>query len=110
MLEGISLKGTQADIVWAYHKAIRLGKWRITRAVTRAPRPVRGVRVAPKAKPQAWMLAADVEQADGFKARQRPLLFTAPRQDKSHGQWCFEVREMQLGERRLTATLGPPLY
>lgn len=109
MFESVTLRGTQGDIVWAYHKAIELSAWQITRAVatTAAKGPPKGKAIAPKRVTKEWILTGIVARVDGFTARQRPLLFTAPR-DK--GRWCFEVRELTVGERRLTATLGQPLY
>lgn len=94
MFESVVLRGGTASLLWGYRTAATLTNWRIQKKATKVQ------------KDSAWTLTATVQQCDAFQARQRPLLFTAPR-DK--GRWCWEVREISIGERSLTATLGPPL-
>jgi hypothetical protein len=90
MFKSITLRGESASLLWGYHTAAALTSWRISR-------PENATK---------WTLTATVANSDAFKARQRPLLFTAPHEK---GRWCWEVQELHLGERQLTATLGQPL-
>ncbi len=90
MFKSITLHGQSASLLWGYHTAATLTAWKINRPENST----------------AWTLTATVSKADAFQARQRPLLFTAPRED---GRWCWEVRELHMSERQLTATLGDPL-
>ena len=90
MFKSLALTGESASLLWGYHTAATLTSWRISRPENA----------------KEWTLTAIVTKVDPFQARQRPLLFTAPR-DK--GRWCWEVKELHLGDRQLTATLGQPL-
>lgn len=90
MFKSIVLHGETASLLWGYRTAASLTSWRVSRGENQTE----------------WKLTAKVTTADPFQARQRPLLFTAPR-DK--GRWCWEVKEIHLGEREIVATLGQPL-
>ena len=90
MFERITLHGESGSLLWGYRTAATVTDWKIRRE---------------KDTPE-WKLTATVRQVDAFQARQRPLLFTAPR-DK--GRWCWEVQQVYLNERELTATLGQPV-
>lgn len=90
MFKSIALTGDTGSLLWGYRTAATLSGWRISR-----PEGATG-----------WTLTAKVTKADPFQARQRPLLFTAPREN---GRWCWEVQEIHLGEREITAKLGQPL-
>jgi len=83
----LRLHGTAASLLWGYRTAVTLRAWSIKKDEGR------------------WTLLATVERVDAFQARQRPLLFAAPR---AGGYWCWPVESLQLGDRRLIATLGPP--
>lgn len=85
----ITLRGGAGALVWGYRPAAQLKSWVIWKDDT------------------AWRLKASVQSADAFQCRQRPMLFTAP---KTNGPpWCWEVRELNLREGSLEATLGAPL-
>lgn len=92
MFDRITLRGARASIVWGYRTAAALSTWTISRNET-----------------GRWVLRATFEGAcDRFMLRQtKPtLIFTAPRH---YGQSCWPiVGDVQLGDRSLVATLGPP--
>lgn len=88
MANSITFRGVAGSLLWGYRTAATLTAWRIAM------------------EKNAWKLTATVDRCDAFQARQRPLLFTAPR-DK--GRWCWEVQEIHISDKQLTATLGPPL-
>lgn len=90
MFKSIVLRGESGALLWGYRSAASLSKWRVSRPENAT----------------TWTLTATVDTVDPFQARQRPLLFTAPR-DK--GRWCWEVQEIHISEQQLTATLGQPL-
>lgn len=58
----------------------------------------------------SWTLRGTVVNFDGFKIRQRPLIFVAPHKD---GEWRWPVKTFELvdgqGPRGCVATLGPQL-
>lgn len=57
-----------------------------------------------------WTLTATVVLSDAFKIAQRPLTFVAQYKN-AQGEtcaWRWPIREMQLQEHALSATLGPP--
>lgn len=90
MFEQIALRGESADLVFVYHKAAALAGWQI-------------VRVRDSTE---WKLTATVTTRNDYLTRQRPLLFTAI-SNKVPLRW--EVQELHINERHLTATLGKPL-
>jgi hypothetical protein len=83
----ITLHGGTASILWGYHTAAELASWRIAQR--------RG----------QWVLTAAIRRADAFQLRQRPLLFTAPR-DK--GSWAWGIETIEVGPTGVRATLGKP--
>lgn len=91
MFERVTLRGARASIVWGYRTAAALSTWTISKEETR------------------WVLRATFEGAcDRFMLRQtKPtLIFTAPRH---YGHSCWPIAgDVQIGERHLVATLGPP--
>lgn len=90
MFDRVVVHGRGGALVWGYQTAVEIARWRIVRAVE-----TKG----------AWTLQARVSRVDGFIARQRPLVFTAPRVG---GVWAFPIRDLQLGTEQLRATVGPP--
>ena len=70
-----------------YSDAVVLKSWAITKA------------------DGTWTLTAAIARVDPYLSRQRPLLFTAPRPG---GFWQWPLVDLQLGNARLVATLGPP--
>ena len=86
------IRGTAAEIRWAYYIAAGVEGWT---AMMQAPRA--GAR-------QAWTLSARIVGADKFKMAQRPLLFVT-RFGKGRSLWPIE--QFRLEGDRLTATLGP---
>lgn len=79
--------GDSAAILWGYRQAVVLKSWQIAK--------VKG----------KWTLRGAVQRVDAFQARQRPLLFTAPR---PKGYWAWPIETLDLGPSQLVATLGPP--
>jgi len=92
MFDNLSLHGTEATIVWGYRPAVVLKSWRIA-----------------KQNKGAWLLSAQIDRVDSFQARQKPLLFTAPRTGKN-GLWAFPVKTLDVGPNSIRATLEPPVY
>jgi hypothetical protein len=88
----LTVRGVRGSIVWGHRTAATLAAWRIHKEVR-------------DDLPPLWTLSARVAQADAFQCRQRPLLFTAPR-DK--GLWCWGIEELTLAGDALRARLGPP--
>jgi hypothetical protein len=98
MFHAITLRGTRASLAWGYRTAAALTSWTVSRTLDEA----KGT--------YAWTLAATLgPQCDRFQVRQaqarKELIFSAPRQG---GFWVWPVHTVTVGERRLTATLGPP--
>lgn len=92
MFQNLTLRGDRASLLWGYHTAAALGKWKIARN-----------------EAGQWMLSARMARVDAFQLRQRPLLFTAPRDGAHDGWWAWGVEgEVQVGTHRLVAYLGPP--
>lgn len=96
MFDKLTLRGSTASINWGYRSAAALRAWTVTRAKDELTGRV------------LWTLQAALgPQVDHFQLRQRPLLFTAPRRG---GFWCWPVREVYLGDTRVTANLDPPEF
>lgn len=91
----LRLRGQTGSLLWGYRTAATLGPWRIQRQQER------------KGQPPQWTLSATVACVDPFQSRQRPLIFTAPRQ---RGWWCWPiVGDVQhVGPNHIRATLGQP--
>lgn len=87
MFRALTISGGAASILYGYRQAATLTSWRITKRDGR------------------WTLTATVARVDRFMARQKPLLFTAPR---AKGFWAWGVTSMDVGTNQLVATLGPP--
>ena len=94
MLRNITVRGQSGSLLWGYHTAATLARWTIHRKYD--------LKTGTKF---AWTLSASIERLDAFQARQRPLLFSAPR---AGGFWCWPIESIEIGEHRLVATLGPP--
>jgi hypothetical protein len=95
----VRLRGDAASIVYGYHDAATLGAWSIAWH-------------QPDAKHDgAWRLSAVIVTRDPFCLRQRPLVFSAKREGRM-GLWLWPLVEasIQIGDRQMIATLGPPLY
>jgi hypothetical protein len=90
MFDKLRIHGTAASILWGYRAAVTLKTWSIVR--------VKG----------QWTLSATIERCEPFMARQRPLLFTAPRDGARDGMWAWGVQSIQIGGSSLIAQLGPP--
>lgn len=90
MFQSLTLHGGAATILWGYRPAATLRSWRIAKVQGR------------------WTLRATLERPDAFMLRQRPLLFTAPREGAHDGFWAWGVEAIEVGATQLTATLGPP--
>jgi hypothetical protein len=65
LFTSLTLRGVRGRLSWGYRTAADLSTWTIRR---------------PEGPDPEWTLVASVVSADGYGVRQRPLLFTAPRQ------------------------------
>jgi len=93
MFDSVTLRGLKGSILWGYNTAASVKSWTIQHH-------------RPDGKHDGrWTLKANLERVEKFQIRQSPLLFTAPR-DK--GQWCWPLKDIQVGATTLVATLGPP--
>jgi hypothetical protein len=89
---GIRLVGRAGSLLWGYHTAAALTTWRIA-----------------KNEAGQWILTATFARVDAFQCRQRPLLFTAPREGAHDGWWAWGVDgTIEMGKRHLRVRLGPP--
>lgn len=88
MFTSLTMRGGSASILWGCRTAVALRSWAIKKN--------------PKGQ---WSLTATVERVDAFQARQRPLLFTAPRKG---GFWMWPIVSLTVGPSQLVAELGPP--
>ena len=79
--------GQRGAIVWGHRTAVEVSAWSI--------RKTEGT----------WWLTAKPVRADPFAARQRALLFAAPR---AGGFMAFPVLELFLGPTVIRARIGPP--
>jgi hypothetical protein len=85
---GIRVHGRTGALLWGYHRVATFRAWRISQ--------VEG----------HWILRATLERVDKFQIRQRPLLFSAPR---DRGFWCWGVESVTAFDTvNLLARLGPP--
>jgi len=88
----VRIRGVRGALLWHHHTAASLTAWTIR-----------------KGGDGRWRLAASLRgDANRFQLRQTPLLFTAPREGARDGWWAWGVESVQVGDRHLTATLGPP--
>lgn len=89
MFSSLTLRGAAGSVLWGYRAAVELSAWTI----------------AKDAKTGGWVLKGTPARVDTFAARQRPLLFTAP---KEGGMWMWAVESLQVGPSAIVAQLGPP--
>jgi hypothetical protein len=89
VFDSLTVNGSAGAILWGHGVAVDLRSWRVARS---------------QADP-VWTLTATIAHVDKFQARQRPLLFTAPR---AGGYWAFPVHEISIGETNVWARLGSP--
>jgi len=89
VFESLTVHGSAGAILWGHGVAVALRSWRVARS---------------QADP-VWTLTATIAHVDQFQARQRPLLFTAPR---AGGYWAFPVQEISIGDTSVWARLGSP--
>ena len=87
MFTELTMSGGEATVTWEWHTAAVCRAWTVH-----------------KTEQGKWSVVAQVQRADPFKLRQRPLYFTAPRKG---GRWCWPVRAVTLEGQRLTAALAP---
>jgi hypothetical protein len=85
----LRLIGNAGSIVWGYRPAVVVGPWSIAK--------VEGQMV----------LRGRLTRVDPFSARQKPLLFTAPR---AGGFWAFPVVDLQVGPGTFVARVEPPVH
>jgi hypothetical protein len=90
MFDSLKIHGTTASILWGYRAAVVLNAWAIVR--------VKG----------QWTLSARIARVEPFMVRQRPLLFTAPREGARDGFWAWGVQSITVAGTSLIANLGPP--
>lgn len=83
----ITLRGTRGSLLWGYHEAATFASWRIGKG------------------PKGWHLAGTLARVDSFRVRQRPLLFSAPR-DK--GMWAWGIESLDIQGLTIRASLGEP--
>jgi hypothetical protein len=88
MFQKLTLHGGAASLVLGYSTAVVLRSWRIAKDDT-----------------GRWVLTGSIGRVDAFLSRQKPLLFTAPRDG---GFWAWGVESIELGPTSLRAYLGPP--
>lgn len=88
MFEHLRIHGGSASILWGYRTAAVLKRWHIS-----------------KNKEGRWVLRATVDRLDAFQARQKPLLFTAPR---AKGMWAWPIESITVNANAVMAQLGLP--
>ena len=92
MFDRLRLFGRAGDVLWGYRPAIEITSWR----------------VGQNAQKQ-WILVGVPKRIDAFGAKQRPLLFTAPRPETRDGFWSFGVEKIiEVSAARIVAHIGPP--
>ena len=89
MFHTITVRGVRGQIVLGARTAAALPTWRVQKTLT-----------------GGWILAGDLERADPFLCRQRPLYFAAPRGNQGH--WYFPVTAVSIDGKILRADLRPP--
>lgn len=92
MFDHLRIRGTAASILWGYRQAATLRSWSIE-----------------KTREGQWVLTGTLARVDAFQCRQKPLLFTAPREGAHDGMWAWGIdRIVDVGPNQIRATLGPP--
>lgn len=88
MFQNLTLHGRAASILWGYRAVVDLTSWRIAK------------------EQQQWTLTGVAQRIDPFQARQKPLLFTAPR---PQGFWAWGLEgPLEVKGNRIKAKLGLP--
>lgn len=95
LFEAVTLRGDQGTLVHGYLTAAQITGWTIYHH-----RPDR-------THDARWTLHATFGFVDRGLITKRPMLFSARRQGLK-GFWCFPLINLQVGEGRLQALLGPP--
>ena len=87
---GLRIRGTVAEILYGYQPAAVLRTWSIEKSAGQ------------------WLLSATFTRVDKWRIRQTHprLMFSAPRPGRF---WAWDVFDVQVGDGRLVAKLGPPL-
>jgi hypothetical protein len=100
LFKNVKIGGPSATITWGYATPAVLRQWTVRKIVD------------DRTKTATWTLEAWIGHhvdrfalGRGVRDRQLPLLFTAPRKG---GRWCWPIQTLQVGDVRVTATLGPP--
>ena len=83
----IRLRGERGSLLWGYHEAATFKSWRIWKGQGR------------------WQLSGRLAKSDAFQVRQRPLLFSAPR---DRGMWAWGVERIEIKGSEVRAYLGEP--
>lgn len=91
MFLGLRLHGPGGSILWGYRPAIELRAWSISKQAKR--------------QGGGWRLTAAMAHCDAFSARQKPLLFTAPRHK---GMWAWPIVSLRVMGQHVIAELGQP--
>lgn len=86
----IRIQGRAGALLWSYHTAATLGPWAIR-----------------KGGDGRWILTGTCTRVDAFQIRQRPILFTGPR-EHGDGMWCWGVESLDVVGHQVRARLGPP--
>lgn len=86
MDQGLTVRGAEGSLRWAYHQAATLRDWTLEKT------------------DGGYALSATVVRSDTLRVSQRPLTFVAPIQA---GAWRFPVTTLQITGVSLRATLGP---
>jgi hypothetical protein len=84
----IRLRGAAGEILWGYRPAASFTNWTIR-----------------KGGREIWVLTATIARVEPFAIRQKPLLFSAPREK---GFWAWGVDRIEVGDTQIRAFLGPP--
>jgi hypothetical protein len=87
----VRIRGVKGALLWGYHQAATFNGW-----------------VIRKGADGQWILTATLKQGNAFQLRQRPLLFTAPREGTRDGFWAWGVESVHVGTTQVVAMLGPP--
>ncbi len=92
MFNSLTLRGTRGAVLWGYREAVVLRSWSI----------------AQDKQSKVWKLTGVPERVDAFQARQKGLLFTAPRAEARDGFWAWAVEALDVFPGKIIARLGPP--
>lgn len=88
MFERLTIRGGRGALLWGYRTAAAIRSWTISKSKGH------------------WTLVASLERADAFQCRQKPLIFSAPRQG---GFWAWPLDgPAEISGTVLRAKLGHP--